>query len=131
MFGGYPEVITSETNNDKMNYLTNLRNSHLLKDNLELENLKNDSKMSDMLRLLAFQIGNEVSLYELNNQLGIAKQPVEKYLDLLEKSFIIKKVQGFLKNLRKEVTKTHCYYFWYNGVRNAIINNYNDVEKQK
>jgi uncharacterized protein len=125
VFGSYPEVITAPNNLEKTTHLINLRNSYLLKDILELENIKNSSKLFDLLRLLAFQIGKSVSLNELSNQLGISKQTVDRYLDLLEKSFIIKKVQGFSKNLRKEITKTHRYYFWDNGVRNSIINNFN------
>jgi hypothetical protein len=125
VFGSYPETLTSKNNEHKIRYLSNLKNSFLLKDILELENIRNASKLLDLLRLLAYQIGAEVSLNELSGNLGLAKQTVERYLDLLEKVFIIKKVQGFSRNLRKEVTKTHRYYFWDNGIRNALINNYN------
>ena len=104
-----------------------LRDSYLLKDILELENIKNSSKLSDLLKLISFKIGKEVSLNELSNALGIAKQTVERYLDLLEKSFVIKKVYGFARNLRKEITKTARYYFSDNGIRNAVINNFNDL----
>jgi hypothetical protein len=102
-----------------------VRDSYLLKDILELENIRNPSKLNDLLKLLAFQIGKEVSLNELSNSLGIARQSVERYLDLLEKTFIIKKVGGFSRNLRKEIVKTSRYYFWDNGIRNAIVNNFN------
>ena len=125
IFGGYPETITAGNNEQRIRYLTNLRNSFLLKDILELENVRNASKLIDLLRLLAYQIGNEVSLNELSNQLGLAKQTIDRYLGLLEKVFIIKKIRGFSRNLRKEVTKTHRYYFWDNGIRNTIINNFN------
>jgi len=128
VFGSYPEVYTASNNDGRIKYLHNLRNSYLLKDILELENIRNTSKLFDILRLLAFQIGMEVSLNELSKQLGIAKQTVERYLELLEKVFIIKKVQGFSRNLRKEITKTHRYYFWDNGVRNSIINNFNPLK---
>lgn len=127
VFGTYPEVITSKNNNQKVEYLVSLRDSYLLKDILQLENIRNPSKLIDLLRLLAFQIGNEVSLNELSISLGLAKQTVERYLDLLEKVFIIKKVQGFSRNLRKEITKSHRYYFWDNGIRNSLINNFNDL----
>ncbi len=128
VFGSYPETLTADNNDNRIKYLLNLRNSYLLKDILEMENIRNASKLFDLLRLLAFQIGMEVSLNELSNQLGLAKQTVERYLDLLEKVFIIKKVQGFSRNLRKEISKTHRYYFWDNGVRNAIINNFNPLK---
>ncbi len=124
VFGSYPELLTSSNNEKKSEYLINLRNSFLLKDILELDSIRNPSKLFDLLRLLAYQIGNEVSLNELSGQLGIAKQTIERYLDLLEKVFILKKSQGFSRNLRKEITKTHRYYFWDNGVRNSIINNF-------
>ena len=128
IYGMYPEVLNIKNTKDKISYLLELRNSYLLKDILELENVRNSATMYDLLRLIAFQIGNEVSLSELGNSLGIAKQTVGRYLDLLEKSFIIKKVGGFSRNLRKEITKTNRYYFSDNGIRNAIINNFNPIE---
>lgn len=128
IFGSYPEILVAENDQYKEDTLISIRNSLLLKDILELENVKNSSKLMDLLRLLAFQIGMEVSLNELSKQLQIAKQTVERYLDLLEKIFIIKKVQAFSSNLRKEITKTHRYYFWDNGIRNAVINNFNPLK---
>ena len=130
IFGAYPEVLNSDLMDEKTEYLLSIRDSYLFKDVLELENLRNPAKLTDLLKLLAFQIGNEVSLNELSNQLGIAKQSVERYLDLLEKTFIIKKVGGFSRNLRKEVVKTARYYFWDNGIRNAIINNFNPLSQR-
>lgn len=127
IFGAYPDVLNVTSADDKKEYLMSIRDSYLLKDILELESIKNPSKLSDLLKLLAFQIGQEVSLNELSNNLGIAKQSVERYLDLLEKTFIIKKVGGFSRNLRKEVVKTARYYFWDNGIRNALINNFNPI----
>jgi len=128
IYGSYPEVLVANNNESKIDYLVNLRNSLLLKDILEMENIRNSSKLMDILRLLAFQIGKEVSLNELSNQLQIAKQTVERYLDLLEKVFIISKVQAYSSNLRKEISKSHRYYFWDNGIRNAIINNFNPLK---
>lgn len=128
IYGMYPESITSKSLNSKEKYLNNLLNSYLFKDILELENIKNSDKLYDLLRLLAFQIGDEVSTNELGNSLSISKHTVSRYLDLLEKSFIIKKIGGFSRNLRKEVTKSNRYYFYDNGIRNAIIKNYNPIE---
>lgn len=125
IYGAYPDVLNASSTDDKKEYLISIRDSYLLKDILELESIKSPSKLSDLLKLLAFQIGQEVSLNELSNSLGIAKQSVERYLDLLEKTFIIKKVGGFSRNLRKEVVKTARYFFWDNGIRNALINNFN------
>lgn len=128
VYGMYPEILNTGNNKDKISYLFELRNSYLLKDILELENIRNADKLYDLLRLIAFQIGNEVSLNELGNALEMSKQTVNRYLDLLEKAFIIKKIGGFSRNLRKEVTKTNRYYFFDNGIRNAIINNFNMIE---
>ncbi len=130
IYGSYPEVLTTTALADKKEYLFSIRDSYLLKDILELENIRSPSKLTDLLKLLAFQIGQEVSLNELGNSLGIAKQSVERYLDLLEKTFIIKRVGGFSRNLRKEVVKTARYYFWDNGIRNAIINNFNRPDQR-
>lgn len=130
IFGGYPETLKMELHKEKSEYLLSLRDSYLFKDILELENIRNPSKLTDLLKLLAFQIGQEVSLNELANNVGIAKQSVGRYLDLLEKSFIIKKVGGFSRNLRKEVVKTNRYYFWDNGIRNALINNFNPLDQR-
>ena len=126
VYGTYPETLNAINYEKKKEYLMTLRNSYLFKDILEVENIRNSDKMFDLLKLIAFQIGNEVSLSELSRALGIAKQTVERYLSLLEKSFIILKVGGFSSNLRKEITKTSRYYFWDNGVRNALINNFNE-----
>jgi predicted AAA+ superfamily ATPase len=130
IFGGYPEVLNALTVTDKMEYLLSLRDSYLFKDILELENIRNPLKLTELLKLLAFQIGREVSLNKLGNTLGIAKQSVERYLDLLEKTFIIKRAGGFSRNLRKEVVKSARYYFWDVGIRNALINNFNPLNQR-
>ncbi len=126
IYGTYPETINATNYDNKRESLITLRNSYLFKDILEVESIRNSDKMFELLKLIAFQIGNEVSLNELSGSLGIAKQTVERYLSLLEKSFIIFKVGGYSSNLRKEITRTSRYYFWDNGVRNALINNFND-----
>ena len=130
LFGSYPDVLNAKSKEDKVEYLLTIRDSYMLKDILEMESIRNPSKLSELLKLLAFQIGHEVSLSELSNSLGIAKQSVERYLDLLEKTFIIKRVGGFSRNLRSEITKTARYYFYDNGIRNAIINNFNLIDQR-
>lgn len=127
VYGMYPEVLTSTLLDEKKEYLHTLRDSYIMKDIFELEQLKNPGKLHDLLSLLAFQIGKEVSLNELSRSLGIAKQTVDRYLNILEKAFIIIKVRGFSRNLRKEITKNNRYYFLDNGIRNSIINNYNPI----
>ena len=128
IYGAYPEVLTNEFINDKKRILEELVGSYLLKDILELEKVKSSKLLLDLLRLLAFQIGSEVSLSELGKQLGIGGKTVARYLDLFEKSFVIINIRGFSRNLRKEITKKSKYYFLDNGIRNAIIANFNPLE---
>ena len=130
LFGLYPEVFTAENRDDKIDYLHELKEAYLFKDILMLENIRNPQILQDLLRMLAFQIGKDVSLNELSNGLGIAKQTVQRYIDLLMKVFVIKRVGGFSKNLRKEITKTARYYFIDNGIRNAVINNFSFPESR-
>jgi len=127
IYGLYPEVLKKDSYKEQSDYLRLLSDSYLYKDILELENIRNANLIRDLLKLLAFQIGNEVSLTELANSLSSSKQTVSRYLDLLDKAFVVKNIRGFSRNLRKEVTKTSRYYFYDNGVRNAIINNFNDL----
>jgi predicted AAA+ superfamily ATPase len=127
VYGCYPELLHIDNEVDKREYLNDLVSSYLLKDILAYENIENSQKIFNLLRLLAYQIGGEVSYQELGKQLGISKNTVEKYLDLLQKVFIIKKVEGFSRNLRKEITKNSRWYFVDNGIRNSIIANFNAV----
>lgn len=127
VFGNYPELIHIPDKIDKIDYLNEMISSYLLKDILVYENIKNSQKIFNLLRLIAFQIGGEVSMQELGKKLGISKNTVEKYLDLLSKVFILHKVEGFSRNLRKEITKNSRWYFLDNGIRNAVIANFNPI----
>ncbi len=127
IYGTYPEVELLESNEDKMEYLKDMVNSYLLKDILAIEGIRNSGKMKELLRLIAFQTGNEVSYEELGKQLSMSKNTVEKYLDLLSKVFIIYRLGAFSRNLRKEVTKAGKWYFYDNGIRNALISNFNPI----
>ena len=128
IFGNYPELLHLPDRQDKVDYLNEMISSYLLKDILVYEHIKNSQKIFNLLRLIAFQIGGEVSLQELGIQLGISKNTVEKYLDLLSKVFILHKVEGFSRNLRKEITKNSRWYFLDNGIRNAVIANFNPLQ---
>jgi hypothetical protein len=130
VFGNYPELLHLPDREDKIDYLNEMVSSYLLKDILAYENIRNSQKIFNLLRLIAFQIGGEVSLQELGKQLGISKNTVEKYLDLLSKVFILHKVEGFSRNLRKEITKNSRWYFLDNGIRNAVIANFNSIESR-
>ncbi|MEK7528893.1 MAG: ATP-binding protein [Patescibacteria group bacterium] len=128
IYGSYPEIITANTNEKKQIKIEEITHSYLLKDILELERVKSSKILLDLLRLIAFQIGKEVSLSELGTQLGIDRKTVARYLDIFEKSFILFSVRGFSRNLRKEVSKSSRYYFYDLGVRNALIANFNEIE---
>lgn len=127
IYGAYPEVVLTNSNMERKEYLRELLSSYLFKDILQLEGIRHADKLERLLQLLAFQIGKEVSIAELGRQLGMSKNTVERYLDLLEKIFIIYRRSGFNRNLRKEISKNHRYYFYDNGIRNALINNFNPL----
>ena len=130
VLGNYPELIHISDRSEKIDYINELISSYLLKDILVFESIKNSQKIFNLLRLIAYQIGSEVSLQELGSQLSISKNTVEKYLDLLSKIFILHKVEGFSRNLRKEITKTSRWYFQDNGIRNAVIANFNPLHSR-
>ncbi|MBI3150697.1 MAG: ATP-binding protein [Chloroflexi bacterium] len=127
VWGGYPVIATTNDLVLRERLLGELVGSYLYRDLLELEGIRRPEKIVDLLRLLAFQIGQEVSLAELATSLGLSRDTVERYLDLLEKVFVIFRVGGFSRNLRKEVTKNSRYYFFDNGVRNSLIQNLNPI----
>lgn len=128
VFGSYPAVITAKNRSEKRVVLEELVESYLFKDILELERVKSPKTLLDLLSLLALQVGSEVSTTELATQLGIDYKTVFRYLDLFEKSFILYNLRGYSRNLRKEVRKKGKYYFYDNGIRNAVISNFNDLD---
>ena len=128
VYGSYPEVVLMEDNRAREQYLKEIVSSYLYKDILELEGIRHSARIGRLLQLIAFQIGKEVSYTELGTSLGMSKNTVDHYLDLLEKAFVIQRLGGFSRNLRNEVTKNSRYYFVDNGVRNALINNFNPVD---
>ncbi|MHB0989365.1 MAG: ATP-binding protein [Bellilinea sp.] len=127
VWGGYPAIVTTPQPELREKLLGELVGSYLFRDILEMDSVRRADKIVDLLRLLAFQIGQEVSLAELAANLALNRLTVEKYLDLLEKVFVIYRVGGFSRNLRKEVTKNSRYYFYDNGVRNSLINNFTSL----
>jgi predicted AAA+ superfamily ATPase len=130
IYGTYPQVALSENLKEKRKLLENIRNGYLLKDILELDNLKDSLFIQNLLKYIALQIGNDVSYNELASNLKTTVKTVQRYLDILEKAFVIFRLQGFSRNLRKEISKTPRYFFWDNGIRNAIISNFNPPENR-
>lgn len=128
IYGSYPKILTTSGLNEKAKNLRSLVNSYLLKDILNLEDIKGSKILLDLLRLLAFQVGNEVSLAELAQNLPIDPKTVARYLDLLEKSFVLINIRGYSRNLRKEISSKTKYYFYDNGIRNAVISNFNSLD---
>ena len=124
VYGSYPELTQMESPRQKEEYLRDIVSAYLLKDILVLDGLRNSSKMRDLCRLIAFQTGSEVSCEELGKKLSMSKSTVEKYLDLLSKVFVIFRLGAFSRNLRKEVTKSGKWFFYDNGIRNAVIGNF-------
>lgn len=126
-YGMYPAVLTATTHQEKESIVRELAGSYLLKDILDFDKIKGARKIFDVLRLLAFQIGSQVSTQEVGNTVGIDKNTVARYLDLLEKSFVLYRLDGFSRNLRKEVSKMSKYYFYDLGIRNAVVSSFNEI----
>jgi len=130
IYGSYPEVVTAQTSRDKITLLEELVHSYLLKDVLKLDRIKGAKVLLDLLKLIAFQIGAQVSLNELATQLRIDVKTVGRYLDLFEKAFVIKRIGGFSRNLRSEIVSKAKYYFLDNGIRNAVISQFNSLDNR-
>lgn len=127
VYGGYPQVITALSSKEQTAILSSIRDGYLLKDILELDNQKDSLFVFNLLRLIAFQIGNDISFSELASKLNVNKKTVMRYLELLEKCYVIFSLHGFSRNLRNEYTKSPRYYFWDNGIRNVLISNFNSL----
>jgi predicted AAA+ superfamily ATPase len=127
IYGSFPELWQLENNDEREIYLKQLINNYLLKDILAMENVKGADVLYKLLKLLAFQVGSQVSTVELGNSLQLNRQTVDRYLDLLSKVFVIYPLSGYSNNLRKEVSKSKKWYFFDNGIRNALIANFNPM----
>jgi predicted AAA+ superfamily ATPase len=128
IYGSYPELEKLKNIDEKEKYLKEQVNSYLLKDILAFEGIRKQSKIVSLLRLIAFRIGSEISNESIGKDLGLNKNTVERYLDLLSKVFILYKLKGYSRNLDSEITKKNKWYFYDNGIRNALINNFNPIE---
>ena len=123
VFGSYPGVVDLSAQEKRLKLLS-LTNDYLFKDIFKFEQLKNPEILRKLLKAIALQVGNLVSFQELASLLGVSKQTIARYLDLLEKSFIIFRLGSFSGNLRNELRKRHKYYFYDTGIRNAVLNNF-------
>jgi len=127
IYGSYPSVITLKTVAEKTKMLNEITGSYLFKNILAFERIRSPQLLIDLLRLLAFQIGHEVSVNELSKNLGIDNKTVKRFLELLEKAFIIYTLRDYSGNLRKEISKKPKYYFYDTGIRNAVIASFNPI----
>lgn len=128
IFGNYPEVLRADTHEDKKKILSELISSYLFKDILALDKVRSPDALLSLVKALAYQIGQEVSASEIANLVKLDVKTVQRYIDILEKMFVIKKVKAYAKNNRNEIAKKNKYYFLDLGVRNAVINQYNKLE---
>ena len=125
-FGSYPDVCNNPS--DAETLLKNLSSQYLYKDVLIWKDIRKPELLDKLLKLLAFQVCSEVSINELANALKVKSETVENYIDLLEKSFVVFRLKAYSTNERKEVTKMNKIYFWDNGIRNAIIEDFRPLE---
>lgn len=125
IYGSYPDVINFP--GEEKEFLLNLSDSYLYKDVLSLDTIRKPAQLENLLVALALQLGNEVSYYELAQTISVDVQTVERYIDLLEKSFVIFRRNAFSRNHRNEIKKGKKIYFYDNGIRNAIIQNFAPV----
>lgn len=125
VYGSYPEVIQAASLKAKAEIISEIANAYLLKDILAFDRVRSSRTLLNLLQLLAFQVGSEVSLNELATQVGVDVKTIQRHLDLLEKTFVIFRLGGFSRNLRQEITSKAKYYFFDNGIRNALIAQFN------
>lgn len=125
-FGSYPEIFKS-ADEDAISKLHELSSGYLFKDLLRFEGIKKSSLLKNLIVMLALQLGNEVTYYELAVKLGVNTLTVQKYIDLLEQSFVVFKLNSFSRNIRNELSKAIKIYFYDNGIRNALVNNFNPL----
>ena len=125
IYGYYPEVLNNP--GDEKAILQQLSDSYLYKDILTWEKIQKPDRLEALVQALAFQLGNEVSFFELSKTTGLDKETVERYIILLERAFIIFRLRSFNRNLRTELKKSRKIYFYDNGLRNALIKNFQPV----
>lgn len=130
VYGSYPEVLQVPAKKQKVDVITEISNSYLVKDILAFDRVKNSKTLLDLLKLLAFQVGSEVSLSEIGAKIGVDYKTIQRYLDLLEKAFVLVRLGGFSRNLRNEITNKAKYYFMDLGTRNSLIAQFNGLSQR-
>ena len=131
VYGSYPEVLKAENEQDARNTLLSLASSYLYRDVLRFNDIRNSDFLTSILRALAYQVGNEVSFNEIAELVRLDQKTVIKYIELLEQAFIIFRVGSYSRNLRNEIKKKKKFYFYDNGILNAVINDFNGPETMR
>jgi predicted AAA+ superfamily ATPase len=128
VYGMYPEIIMKS--DEKKNLLKEITRSYLFKDILSFEKIRKPEVLEKLLVVLAAQIGSEVSYNELSNTVGMDKDSVAKYIDILEKAFIIFRLPPYARNIRTEISRMRKIYFYDTGIRNTLMSNFNNLESR-
>ncbi|MCK4473728.1 ATP-binding protein [Candidatus Parcubacteria bacterium] len=131
IWGGYPRVVLSSTNQEKSDVLSDIYSSYIEKDIVGLLEIKNRLKFSDLVKLLAGQIGQLVNISELSNSLNLDRETVERYLKALEETFIISPLIPYFKNPRQEIVKQNKIYFNDTGIRNYALDNFSLLSERQ
>ncbi|MFC2090507.1 ATP-binding protein, partial [Bacteroidota bacterium] len=130
VYGSYPEVYTQSTQKRKVDALSEISESYLMKDIIEMSQIRHIQKAYQLLKLLAFQVGSEVSIHELSQSIKLNHETVESYIGMFEKAFVLFRLGGFSRNLRNEIKKSNKIYFWDTGIRNYLIGNLNRLDQR-
>lgn len=130
VYGSYPEVFTQTNRDSKIEALSEISESYLMKDIIEMSQIRHIQKAYQLLKLLAFQIGSEVSIHELSQSLKLNHETVESYIGMFEKAFVLFRLGGFSRNLRNEIKKSSKIYFWDTGIRNYLIGDLKKLDQR-
>jgi predicted AAA+ superfamily ATPase len=130
IFGSYPEVVSMPSFGEKKELIKELASSYIYKDVLGFQEIKSPDILVKLLKALAFQLGSQVSYNELANTVGINKKTIERYIQLLEKSFVIFRLSPFTRNKRREISKLKKIYFYDVGIRNAVVNDFSFMDNR-
>jgi len=128
LYGSYPEIIFPKVGDDKRERIKSIALDYAMKDILAFEGIRKSDNIMKLLKALAYQMGQEVSYKELSQNFGLSIQTIERYIDILEKAFIVFRLQPYIDNKRISLRRTRKIYFWDTGLRNALINNFESLE---
>ena len=126
LYGFYPDILNQQ--GEEKQHLKQLVNSYLYRDILAFSNIRKPEVLERLIQALALQIGNEVNYNELSRIVGINKNTIQKYIEILEKGYVVFRLSSYSKNVRNEITRNKKIYFYDNGVRNMVLGNFNNLD---